>query len=495
MRRRSNNVLAGALAAALVALVAACSSGAQSTLPAGQQALGASGGATKGSAVSPTKYSASAPAPLAPDRFAAAQGQSLTDAQIDSYIDSSVTGADRTLAHKLMAFMPPNLRGDFVYMGSGGHLISNNPALLQNTKFTQGTYSTVTTIQARGVAHPMDYASSCSPADPPNPSGGAYIRQVSQCGFNGGWAFVNIPCYSASLASGENGLAYFEVTGVNQSSEVEGGVFTPDGSTFDPYLRSSSYATNGGYESLINATNREACGENIFIVHGIEQSGAFTYTMIGDGSSYNPESVWVNESDVTPANPSWLFGPGPSGITGPGTDALGNPSPCMQCSISQVTALSQTDSSGNPVVTPNLDGSYFGVNANGTGSNDVNWLQVAFGNWGSDCVAGTTLCTLYTSNDPLLYYGGAQNYPNSLYAQTNYGLTGYGPYETYDGIALPVGSSSDISQRPAAGGFVTPPPPPTPTPVPTATPVPTTRPVPTHTPGGPNCVKDPSLCA
>jgi hypothetical protein len=476
MRRTyNNNALAGALAAALLGLLAACSSGPQSTLPIGQQAAGSSNGAAQKSAVSQQKYSASAPAPLTPDRFAAAQGQTLTDAQIDSYIDSSVTGADRALAHKLMAFMPPNLRGDFVYMGSDGHLVTNNPALLQNTQFTHGTNSTVATTQARGVARPMDYSSSCSPANPPNPSGGAYIRQVSQCGFNAGWAFVNIPCYSASLAAGENGLAYFEVTGVGQS-EVEGGVFTPDGSTFDPYLRSSSY---GGYESLIGATNREACGENIFIAHGIEQSGAFTFTLIGDGSSYNPQSVWVNESDVSPANASWLFGPGPSGITDPGNDALGNKSPCLQCSISQVTALAQTDSSGNPVATPNLDGSYFGVTSNGTGSNDVNWLQVAFGNWGSNCVAGTTLCTLYTSNDPLLYYGGAQNYPNSLYAQTNYGLTGYGPYETYDGIALPVGSSSDISLRPAAGGFVTPPPPtptPAPTPLPTPTPVPTVKP-------------------
>lgn len=476
------------LTTALLALVTACSSGAQSAIPGAPQAAGGNSANVKG--VSAPSMSSGALAPLTPDRFAAAQGRSLTDAQVDLYIDPSVAGADRILAHKLMAFMPPNLRGDFIYMGSDGQLFSNNPAILKYAAVARGTYPAIAERETRSTRHPMDYVSSCSPQNPPNPPGGAYVRQVSICGFTGGWAFVNVPCGSASLQSGENGLAYFEVTGVGQS-EVEGGIFTPDGSTFDPYLRSSSYP--GGYETLINATNREACGENVFIAHGIEQSGAFTYTMIGNASQYDPESVWVNETAITPLNPSWLFGPAPSGIIGPGPDNLGNQSPCMQCSISQVTALAQTDSSGNPVATPNLDGSYFGVTANGTGSNDVNWLQVAFGNWGSNCVAGTTLCTLYTSDDPGLYYGGAQNYPNSLVSQTNYGPTGYGPYETYDGIALPVGNGSDAAQRPAAGGFA---PLPTPTPKPTATPVPTATPMPTPTtrPTSNPCQKNPRLC-
>ncbi|HTU69336.1 MAG TPA: hypothetical protein VMF11_03360 [Candidatus Baltobacteraceae bacterium] len=437
------------------------------------------GGPNQSGTESITRYSVAGPQPLVPDNFAAAQAKTLTDAQIDTYIDPSVTGANRTLAHTLMRLMPPNLRGDFIYMSSSGQLISNNPALLQYATVTRGTMASASLQQSMAASstHRMDYVSSCSPPDPPNPSGGAYVRQVSICGFTGGWAFVNIPCYSTSLQPGEDGLAYFEVTGVNGASEVEGGVFTPDGSTLDPYLRSSTYGGNG-YESLINASNREYCGENVFIAHGLTQSGAFTYTMIGDASQYDPQSVWVNETAITPSDPSWLFGPAPTvGISGPGTDPLGNQTPCEQCSVSQVTALGQTGPDGGPVATPDPDGSYFGVSANGIGNNDINWLQVAFGNWASNCVSGTSLCTLDTSNDPGLYYGGAQNYPSSLYAQSNYGPTGYGPYETYDGIALPVGWNSDgITQRAASGGFAPLPPAPTPTPTRAPTPIPSIKP-------------------
>jgi len=63
----------------------------------------------------------------------------------------------------------------------------------------------------------------------------------------------------------------------------------------------------------------------------------------------------------------------------------------------------------------------------------------------------------------------------------------------------PSGDISDIAEsHPVWSGNVlaaTPSPTPTPTPTPAPTPTPTPKPVPTRTPGGPNCAKDPSLCA
>ena len=50
-----------------------------------------------------------------PNIFEAARNKKLRDADLDAYIDPSVTGADRALAHKLMRIMPPNQRGDFVW--------------------------------------------------------------------------------------------------------------------------------------------------------------------------------------------------------------------------------------------------------------------------------------------------------------------------------------------------------------------------------------------
>ena len=52
---------------------------------------------------------------VVPNVFAQARGRVLRDGDVDAYIAKSVTGADRLLARELMALMPANQRGDFVY--------------------------------------------------------------------------------------------------------------------------------------------------------------------------------------------------------------------------------------------------------------------------------------------------------------------------------------------------------------------------------------------
>ncbi len=67
----------------------------------------------------------------------------------------------------------------------------------------------------------------------------------------------------------------------------------------------------------------------------------------------------------------------------------------------------------NGVQTYSLDGSYFGVDES-TRNNMINWMQVAYGEWESNCVPGTTLCTFDYSTWPLNYYGGAAILPRLL---------------------------------------------------------------------------------
>jgi hypothetical protein len=88
----------------------------------------------------------------------------------------------------------------------------------------------------------------------------------------------------------------------------------------------------------------------------------------------------------------------------------------------------------------------------GGSDNYIEWLEVAFGEWESNCMPGTTLCTFDYSSYPTTYYGGPQYYPNSTIAYSNtYGSVNamYGPYQTFDGIDL----SGNAVQRQALSSF------------------------------------------
>lgn len=147
-----------------------------------------------------------------PNVFEQARGLNLSPSDFDVYIDPSVQGADRQLAEQLLAYMPANQRGDFVYFDANGRLVSNNPALLKYVSVSQTKRAATTqTMQsnARGIVRPMDYSSPCSPPNPPEVTGGAYVRQVSQCGFTAGDAFVNVPCGYSSFQTGDVGFLYY----------------------------------------------------------------------------------------------------------------------------------------------------------------------------------------------------------------------------------------------------------------------------------------------
>lgn len=398
-----------------------------------------------------------ASAPSVPNVFAAARGKALKDSDLDQFITAPLSASDRAIAHQLMNFMPPDQRGDFLYMTSDGRVISNNAALLEYAHVASSPSGTVMTLARRkaatsGVRRAMDYSSSCSPTDP-YAGTGPYTRQVSGCGFSAGWAFLKIPCGTTTLNQGDYGYTYFEITGPSNSSHIEGGMFTPDGTTFDPYLRSDAISANNGYETLTNSAARYPCDEQMAIFHGVTNTVPdYSYTQVGDASQYDPYTAWVDSQTITLSNAAWLFGPVPSSIAGAGTDAAGYMSPCMNCSISQVTALAQPYANGSW----NADASEFGIDSNG--NNAIQWLQVAFGNWDTDCQPGTSLCTFHASSDPFVYYGGSQAYPDGNVAGSNFNPTNYGPYETVDGIQAYGGLSSSRAADIAISEPLPPPP-------------------------------------
>ena len=155
-------------------------------------------------------------------------------------------------------------------------------------------------------------------------------------------------------------------------------------------------------------------------------------------------------------NLGWLFYSVPSGfIDHSGYDPAGIYTPCTGCSVSKVSSLAQSYTS-----TWTADGSYFGDDQ--LGHNTINWMQVMFGNEKSNCYQGSNLCTFEHSANPFVYWDGStEYYPDSELSQVNYLSTGYGPYETYDGL-----NPGANAPRFPAGGFTaplppTPPPPPT----------------------------------
>ncbi|TAM77049.1 hypothetical protein EPN44_03915 [bacterium] len=199
--------------------------------------------------------------------------------------------------------------------------------------------------------------------------------------------------------------------------------------------------------------NHYGCGQELMIVSGATTGTQVLFTEVGQlPSYYNPQTAWVNSEIIYLDNAAWLFTSAPSDVSGPGADPAGIYTPCSRCSIAKVDTIAQ-----NGVSTYAIDGSYFGVNA--ADQNTILWNQVAFGEWGSDCYNGTSLCTFYAPGNPTVYYGGPQYYPNSYIAQANLAPTGYGPYESYDGLSVNGTRGDSIARMPQ--GALTEPLPPT----------------------------------
>lgn len=436
-----------------------------------------------------------------PNVFAAAAGLTLSQKQIDAYISPSVTGKDRQNARALMALMPKNLRADFIYMDPSGHLVSNNPSVIQTIKVGSHGYDinrrapTAATMNARTVAssprtvRPMDYSSSCAP--PPS-STGPYVRDISVCGMTMGWAFVQVSCGYSNFASGDQGNLYFELHGSgNGGSLSEGGLQYNSDNSIQPYVNATSahYPTMSGgpYEYNCNSGPMTIIQGATYCT-GCNPQGEYILTSVGLlPPNINPQTQWINMNSqfFVPNDGMWYWLQAPSDISGAGTDAAGNPTTCMGCSITKLTTIAQSstniNNSNNNCVGYACDGSYFGTDGI---ADYIHWMEVGFGQYASSCNGTSSeTCQIEASTNPLTYYGGSQFFPNTYVANSNFNPNdGYGPYESYDGIAVGTSSGSESRIRLAGGSFQEPlPPPPTPTPTP--------RPLPSHWPTPP-----PKIC-
>jgi len=428
-----------------------------------------------GSTLPPSPHSAQGASPSAsqhatatvPNIFAAARNRTLRDADYDAYIDAPVTGADRVLARRLMKLMPPNQRGDFVYLDPAtGHRVSNNLGLLMQTvveprittKAAPLSPSSAVRAPSSSMRRVRDYSNSCGPTQPYTGSG-PYGRMLSQCGFSGGIAFVNVDCGTTFLASSNDvGYLYFEVSG-GTSTTAEGGLQYNSDSSIQPHIAGLSSSLNG-------ESNKYACGQDLGIAFGTVKGQGVVFVEVGQvPSSYDPRSFWSGGQKIAFNNAGWRFITAPAGLLangGPGaTDAAGVPSPCLNCAIAKVTTIGQRGGDNN-------DGSYFGVDITNN-YNTIHWMQVGMGNWLNDgCGSGgandnTHLCTLEYANDQSVYYGGEQYYygtsgDSSVVSISGPFSSGFGPWETYDGIWLPGGGFASRARSPM-GAFSAPHPP------------------------------------
>jgi hypothetical protein len=436
--------------------------------------------------------------PTVSNLFASARGLALSDADLDKYITAPLSATDRALAHQYMAMMPMNLRGDFAFIDTqhGNRVISNNATLVNSVVVTtssgppvsstsppavggapsgttmsllrssSGVSRSVTSEQRSpsAVRRAMDYSPPCSgPPNPPSAANGLYVRYVSKCGFTTGWAFLYIEPYSSSMAEDQNGnqlddgYAYFETAG-ESGSLLEGGYAYYNDTSIAGYGKVYNYSTKQTTNfSLNNQSYRYTAGQILTVFTGLTDNQQAGYSLFGQlPSNQDPRTVWISDQVVYPVNPVWLFFTVPSDFWDKMTpNAAGWTTPCKNCTVSKVTSIGQ---SGAGCQQWCEDESFFGIDPNGY--NAINWVQLAFGTWESECVSGVSVCYFDTSNDPTVYAGGPQYYPDSTYSQQNVGPTGYGPYESFDGIDAGGYYGYDNAARNPEGTFSEPLPPP-----------------------------------
>lgn len=383
--------------------------------------------------------------------FEVANHKKLKDADLDAYIDTPLTPAERKIAHKLMALMPENKRGDFVYVDSPSHIISNSAAVLAGERFERQPRSVADVARTSRVAASTrttkDYQSTCSPPNPFTGSG-PYIRAVSRCGYTGAIGYVYVPCNTSNLLPYEKGNTYFEIRG-SQGSLTEGGLQYNSDTSIQPYHRSPQGYDNGLF---YNATQHYTCNDKaIGIMSGITPDGTYSFTGVGlpssqpDGTYLSPNATWTHSA--------WHYFNRQSDMIGFGSDPSMMPTPCVNCSISRVSSLAQSGGDHFP------DPGYFGIDTiPGTTNRSlaIHWHQVTMGQLYRPCdesQATTTTCSLRFNTDYTTWFGGYQFYPDYNVAQSKDPSGGISsPYETYEGLdprnstppaAIPAGPFTD----------------------------------------------------
>lgn len=352
--------------------------------------------------------------------FGDANGLPLTtDADYARFVDPGVAGADRSLAIKLLKFMPPEMRGDFIYVNQYGRILSNRVALETDVHFFKRTSNVRPLRQPAAISsgtgiHPMAYP-------PSGGSGGPYLRYYSYQGVNAAYGYASFPCDSV-YKNGDNGNMYFNAYDTNGSDVLDAGVsqglFPNNSQTESAFLNiggNYQYQSWNGYTGWTNETQKWQCGlppigAPLGIMYGTLpaalSNGSQNLSFLAVGvPDFDPTQMEMPPSQATWNHSAWDFFDTPPTLLGSAGTWDGIPSPCMFCSVARMITIAQN--SGTPL----NDGSCF---AACQGVPAARWDEVVMGEIVSPCAQNpgsppSATCTIeYPSN------GAWQNGANDL---------------------------------------------------------------------------------
>jgi hypothetical protein len=351
--------------------------------------------------------------------------KSVSDAEIDSYIDPGVVGPDRELARSLMKIMPASKRGDFVYFDSPQHIVSNRRDL--------ATDLTVRPVVKAAIAPGAARRSTRGYPPAPFPGSGPYSRMYSKQGITGAIGYVSIPCGTQHLVSSDEGYTYFESVDT-VDHKTEGGLeHQPGAGGGDGVIK--PYFSTGSFQDLHNAFTYTCHDGPIGIMKGhlpVPSNQTFILTGVPEQS---PSTTYLDPNAVVWDRAVWNFFPDGGNYGPAGTDGSGLGTPCIGCYIEKMTTIAQPGGTRN-------DGSYFGVQSTPSGNYlAIHWEQVEFGEISLPChgqtalAPGTGTCSLTFNTNPQRWLGNFQWYPDFYTADEKTSNVGSpDPYESYVAI-------------------------------------------------------------
>ncbi len=419
---------------AIASVLSGCSH--QSIIP--PQSQGGSGPVSQSTARNPGGSAATRPAwglvsnGGSMHSFSDAKGLALkTDADYANFVDPEVVGTDRLLAIALLKFMPPGMRGDFIYVSKSGRVLSNRIALESRIRFQASSSSInpapLANLGGRSV-RPMAYP-------PTGGSGGPYIRYYSYQGVNAAYGYASFPCDSVYNNSGgahpDDGNMYFNAYDANGNDVLDAGVaqgsFPDNSQTESAFVNLGGgnyfYQNWNGYTGWTNESQTWQCGIPPFgtplgIMYGTLpaslSSGSQNLSFLGVGvPDYDPTQMQLPPSSSSWSHAAWTFFDTPPGLLGSAGTWNGIPSPCMFCSVGRMLTIAQS--------TPASDGSCFGACS---GTPTARWDQVVMGEIIAPCAQNSgsppsATCTIEYQSNGAWQNGANDSCDGTFYSEYN----------------------------------------------------------------------------
>lgn len=380
--------------------------------------------------------------------FSDAVGMRLvSDADYELFIDPPIAGEDRKIAVRMMRLMPPNKRGDFIYIGPTGHIISNRSSWRDSLKVKRQTEvrNEMRLEAATRNIHTMSYP-------PSGGSGGPYIRNYSKQGVTAAYGYATIPC-QAILDSNDHGFMYFNSYSAGSSGSVVDGGLEVYPNTSGPVVAHPFLNVAGRgyqYQGWTNEQQAYPCGTDSS-GHAQQAVGLMFGPLYGTNivvlamgyPDYSPYQYQLPPQLAKWHNAAWIFYPSapPELFANPGP-SNGLTSPCTGCSVARMYTIAQTF--------PNSpSNACFGACG---GLITGRWDQVVMGDLIQPCSQvqnQSEQCTIEYYSDGS-WYGGE----NDSNAGINYSESGVNA--GFEGINLQYVRKGDVTQTPDTFGSLAP---------------------------------------